>query len=222
MLSGAGARREIAHFWGEAIRFAKDRRGVAAIEFAFLAPVLLGMYFVTMEISQAIETNKKVSRVASMVADLVTQRNSLEPAEIQAIMNIGSSTLQPYNRSEPKITVAELKIAALTEKQIAAKKEPTVTVVWSRKLDAGTFAPGVGNGIAAGTNADIPGTLKVASTSDTYLIWVQTELSYRPMITWAASGKESAGLSAAFDSIAMREAYYLKARMSQRVDCPKC
>ncbi len=40
--------------------------------------------------------------------------------------------------------------------------------------------------------------------------------------TPAASGKESAGLSAAFDSIAMREAYYLKARMSQRVDCPKC
>ncbi|MFC3208680.1 TadE/TadG family type IV pilus assembly protein [Aquamicrobium soli] len=222
MLSGAGARRKIAHFWGRTIRFARDRRGVAAIEFAFLAPVLLGMYFVTMEISQAIETNKKVSRVASMVADLVTQRNSIAPAEIQAIMNIGSSTLQPYNRSVPKITVAELKIGALTAQQVTNGDKPPVTVVWSRKLDANGFGAGVGDGVAVGTNAALPGSLRIPNTSDAYLIRVQTELSYRPMITWAASGKEAAGLSAAFDSIAMSETYYLKARMSQRVDCPAC
>ena len=51
-----------------------DRRGVAAVEFALIAPLLLSMYFVTMEVSQGIEANKKVGRVGSIVADLVTQQ----------------------------------------------------------------------------------------------------------------------------------------------------
>ena len=60
------------------------------------------MYFVTMEVSQAIETNKKVSRVASMVADLVTQQQTTSMAELEAIMQIGQSLLTPYYRSKPR------------------------------------------------------------------------------------------------------------------------
>ena len=52
--------------------FAGNRRGVAAIEFALIAPLLLVMYFVTMEIAPAIDSNKKVGRAASMIADVVT------------------------------------------------------------------------------------------------------------------------------------------------------
>ncbi len=185
----------------------KDRRGVAAIEFAFLAPVLLAMYFVTMEISQGIETNKKLSRVASMVADLVTQRSSLTESDIRAIMNIGVSTLQPYNRSSPSITVTAI--------QISNDATPTVTVVWSRKIVGGTF--GIGTG--AGTATTVPTSLEIQGS---YLIRVQAELSYQPVITWAASDKQTLGLSAAFDNIPMSETYYLKARMSQKVDCTDC
>ncbi|TIV71910.1 MAG: pilus assembly protein, partial [Mesorhizobium sp.] len=68
----------------------RDRRGVAAIEFAFIVPVLLIMYFITMEASQAIETSKKVSRIGSMVADLVTQQQTVVKANLDAIMKIGT------------------------------------------------------------------------------------------------------------------------------------
>ncbi|MBE0692234.1 MAG: pilus assembly protein, partial [Aquamicrobium sp.] len=64
-----------------------DRRGVAAIEFAFIAPLLLMLYFVTMEVAQGIETNKKVSRVGSMVADLVTQQSrEISTSDLDPIM----------------------------------------------------------------------------------------------------------------------------------------
>ena len=66
--TGTGAKSRIARLLG-------DRRGAAAIEFAFIAPLLLSMYLVTMEVSQAIEVNKKIARVGSMVADLVTQQD---------------------------------------------------------------------------------------------------------------------------------------------------
>ena len=73
----AGAHQGISGVWARAMRFCSDRRGVAAIEFAFIVPVLLIMYFVTMEASQAIETSKKVSRIGSMVADLITQQQTI-------------------------------------------------------------------------------------------------------------------------------------------------
>jgi Flp pilus assembly protein TadG len=207
MLFGAGVRRKVANFCSGAVRLCKDRRGVAAIEFAFIAPVLLAMYFVTMEISQGIETNKKVSRIGSMVADLVTQRSSLSQDDMKAIMNIGASTLQPYNRSTPKITISQIKVSNDTN--------PQVTIEWSRKTDGGIF----GIGTPAGTATTIPDSLKIPGT---FLIKVESALDYRPVITWAADSKQPLGLSAAFDSIAMSETYYLRARMSPSVVCTDC
>ncbi|TIN81988.1 MAG: pilus assembly protein, partial [Mesorhizobium sp.] len=81
--------------WRKASRFWSDRRGIAAVEFALIMPILLIMYFLTMEASQAIETSKKVSRIGSMVADLVTQQTNVAKADVDAIMQIGSVTLQP-------------------------------------------------------------------------------------------------------------------------------
>ena len=92
-----------------------DRRGVAAIEFALVAPLLLCMYFVTMEVSQAIETNKKVSRVGSMVADLVTQQSTTSMSELEAIMQIGQALLTPYYRSKPDDHVTAIEITDETD-----------------------------------------------------------------------------------------------------------
>lgn len=207
MLFGAGARGKIADIFSATVRFCKDRRGVAAIEFAFLAPVLLAMYFVTMEISQGIETNKKVSRVASMVADLVTQQSSVTETDLKAIMDIGTSTLQPYNRSTPTITISSI--------VISSDATPTVKIDWSRKITAGVFSTDV----TKGTVTTVPPTLKIAGTT---LIRVKAELSYQPVITWAAGSKQPLGLSAAFDSIPMSETYYLRSRVSNQVICTTC
>ena len=76
----AGAHHRTMEVWRKASRFWSDRRGIAAVEFALIMPILLIMYFLTMEASQAIETSKKVSRIGSMVADLVTQQTSVVKA----------------------------------------------------------------------------------------------------------------------------------------------
>ena len=96
------------------------------------------MYFVTMEVSQAIETNKKVSRIASMVADLVTQQQTTTKAELDAIMTIGESLLQPYNRSKPTIIITAIEITDETT--------PKVKVFWSRKLVNGTASADLAEG----------------------------------------------------------------------------
>lgn len=184
-----------------------DRRGVAAIEFAFIAPVLLALYFLTMEVGQAIETNKKVGRIGSMVADLVTQQQSMPRSELEAIMQIGGAIIQPYNRTRPDIDVTAI--------EITDEQNPKVKVVWSRKMENGAFAQGA----KPGDPATVPEKLKIPGT---FLIRVSGKLDYRPVITWAADNKAAMGLTAAFDKIPMKETYYLRPRMSPRIDCTGC
>jgi Flp pilus assembly protein TadG len=188
-------------------RMVDDRRGVAAIEFAFIAPVLLALYFVTMEVGQAIETNKKVGRIGSMVADLITQQQSMPRSELEAIMRIGGAIIQPYNRTQPNIVVTAI--------QVTNDETPDVEVVWSRKMVDGSFS----RDAQPGSTTTIPDRLIIPGT---FLIRVEGGLDYQPVITWAADGKAAMGLTSAFDNIEMSETYYLRPRMSPTIDCMGC
>lgn len=190
-----------------AVRFCAARNGAAAVEFALIAPILLALYFVTMEVSQGIETNKKVGRVSSMVADLITQEQSHKRAEIDAILSIGEAVLQPYNRTRGDIVVTAIKISD--------ESTPRATVAWSRKLADGKY----GVDQAAGTVVTVPPSLNIR---DSFLIQVSSQLNYRPVITWTAEQKTAIGLAAAFDSINMSETYYLRPRMSAEIPCDGC
>jgi Flp pilus assembly protein TadG len=185
-----------------------DRTGVAALEFALIVPLLLALYFVTMEVAQAIAVDKKVARVGSMVADLVTQMPEISKAELNAIMQIGEATLQPYNRSKPTIKVTAIEVTDETT--------PKVKVFWSRKLVDG--APSVDLAKDEIIN-DLPPALKIKGT---FLVRVKSSLGYEPIITWAASGKATLGLTAAFDIISMKETYYLRPRRSTTIPCADC
>jgi Flp pilus assembly protein TadG len=185
----------------------RDKRGVAALEFALIVPLLLSMYFVTMEVAQGIETNKKVGRVGSMVADLVTQQQETRKADLDAILSIGEATLQPYNRSKPTIIITAIKVTDETT--------PKVNVVWSRKLNNGNFSIDA----VAGTATSVPPALKIKGS---FLIRVESKLAYAPVITWASESKAPLGLTAAFDGISMSESYYLRPRMSPEVKCDDC
>jgi Flp pilus assembly protein TadG len=184
-----------------------DRRGAAALEFALIAPILLSLYLVTVEVSQGIESNKKISRVGSMVADLVTQQQTMSTLELDGIMAIGEAIVQPYNRTRPKITVTAIRISD--------DNVPQVRVAWSRKLENGIAS----RPVAPNSITTVPERLRIRNT---FLIRVTSELDYRPIITWTAEQKASIGLAAAFDRIEMAETYYLRPRMSTEIPCGNC
>ncbi|AZO05311.1 pilus assembly protein [Mesorhizobium sp. M2A.F.Ca.ET.037.01.1.1] len=205
----AGAHWGISAIVARASRFGRDRRGVAAIEFALIVPVLLIMYFITMEASQAIETSKKVSRIGSMVADLVTQQTAVVKANLDAIMKIGSTTLLPYNRSDPKIIITAI--------QMSDQASPTVKVVWSRKLVGSTYSADA----KPGDTTTVPSTLKIRNT---FLIRVESDLGYTPVIAWSATDEKakSFGLLSTFSNINMSETYYLRPRRVPMIPCSDC
>jgi Flp pilus assembly protein TadG len=188
-------------------RLLADRKGVAAIEFAFIAPLLLAMYFVTMEIAPAIDANKKVGRAASMIADLVTQQSTITKSEADAIMAIGEATLNPYTRTKLNVTITAI--------NITDEATPKVLVAWSRKMVNGVFsADAVKDSVTT-----VPTALKIRNS---FLVRVEASLDYRPIITWTADQKAATGLLAAFDDIQMKESYYLRPRMSNSIACSDC
>ncbi|RUX09352.1 pilus assembly protein [Mesorhizobium sp. M8A.F.Ca.ET.059.01.1.1] len=204
----AGAHLGIAGLWGKSARFWSNRRGVAAVEFALIAPVLLIMYFMTMEASQAIETSKKVSRIGSMVADLVTQQPTIVKADLDAIMKIGSVTLQPYNRSVPDITITAI--------QVTTDPAPKVLVVWSRKVTSGAYSVGA----AAGSTTTVPTALRVAGT---FLVRVDSTLGYKPIVGWTTDTQQKLGfIETLAKGMTMSETYYLRPRRSVTIPCSDC
>jgi Flp pilus assembly protein TadG len=191
--------------WRKMVGLGADGRGTAAVEFALVAPLLLAMYFMTMELSQGIEANKKVARVGSMVADLITQNPTTNTTELQAVMKISESILQPYQRSKPEIIVTGI--------EVTPEPDSEVLIRWSRKMDAAT-PPYVKDTVAA-----IPDALMIPGT---FLVRVESKLNYKPVITWSAEAKPALGLAAAFDGLDMSETYYLRPRMSPKVTCDNC
>jgi Flp pilus assembly protein TadG len=205
MLSCGGTRGLIPALSAATVAFRRNCKGIAAIEFALIAPLLLAMYFVTMEVSQAIETSKKVGRVGNMVADLVTQQKQVDTNTLDDIMKIASTTLMPYNRSRPTVTVTAIDISGTQ-----------ATVAWSRKLVNGATSAGA----AQNSTVTVPASYNVPGN---FLIRVDVQLGYRPVITWTAGGKQTLGLTAAFDSINMSETYYYYPRfVQQKIECSNC
>ncbi|WEX09395.1 TadE/TadG family type IV pilus assembly protein [Chelativorans sp. AA-79] len=187
--------------------FKAETRGVAAIEFALVVPLMLALFFLSLEFSQALETDRKVSRLASQVADLVTQQREMTKEELRGLMTIGQATLQPYRRSDPKITVTAI--------QITDEDQPKPKVVWSRALVDGVLV----NAETPGELTEVPQSLLVRGS---FLVRANAELDYRPVILWAAGAKEGMGLTAAFDEIAMGERYYLRPRQTPTIPCSDC
>ena len=205
------AQRKMAEFLGRArrqlARLAGNQSGAAAIEFAFIAPVLLGVYFMTMEVSQGLEANKKTSRIGIIVGDLITQQQTIDKASIDSIMRIGEAVVQPYNRSEPSIYVTAIEVTNETT--------PKVKVVWSRKLVNGAAS----SYLVAGSTTTVPAKLKIPGT---FLVRTESKLNYKPVLTWSASDKKTIGIASSFDNIQMDEIYHLRPRMSQTIPCGDC
>ncbi len=88
--------------------FGRNRDGIAAIEFAMIAPVMIVLYFGATELSDAYIVNTRVTRVASTAADLVAQDDSITDNEMANIFNALEQIMFPYDSSETEIVISSL------------------------------------------------------------------------------------------------------------------
>lgn len=64
-----------------ASRFLKSRDGIAALEFAFIAPVMIFLFFAVVEGSNAFSVSRRVSLAVNTLADLTSQESQITAAQ---------------------------------------------------------------------------------------------------------------------------------------------
>jgi Flp pilus assembly protein TadG len=116
-------------------RFRRAEAGLAAIEFAFVAPVMLLSLLGAIEVSNAMLSDRKATQVASTLADLVSQDTNVTNAEMSAIFSAGQAVLFPVTSSDVGMRVSS----------IVADGQGRTTVAWSSSR--GMAARGTGSSI---------------------------------------------------------------------------
>jgi Flp pilus assembly protein TadG len=148
--------------------FVRAHGGVAAVEFAMIAPVMLLLLLGTFEVSQGIAAKRKVVLTASTVANIVTQYSSISASQqMPDILSAADTVLTPFASSNAVVTVSSINIDA----------QGKATIGWSKALN--------GSARAVGQAVTVPAALAVANTS---LIFGETTYSYTPVVDFMKFG----------------------------------
>ena len=146
-------------------RYARDQRGVSAVEFALLAPLMIGLYLGCAEISDGVAADRKVSLIAATLANLSSQVSTITTSEMTNILDASTAIVAPYTASKLKMSVTCLNIGANGQ----------ATVKWSVTRN-GTVKSGV---------MAIPAALAVPNSQ---LVYAEASYAYTPTVGYTITG----------------------------------
>ncbi|MGV3552348.1 TadE/TadG family type IV pilus assembly protein [Rhizobium sp.] len=90
--------------------FGRDERGVSAIEFVLIFPILVGMMAGTVDIGQALTVSRKMNQIVATLGDMTSQQQAWTTTEIDAIITGTSTIIEPFGKSDLKIDLAILDV----------------------------------------------------------------------------------------------------------------
>lgn len=153
------------------VRFIKDKRGVAAVEFAFIVPLMLVLLFGMIDVASGVAIDRKVTLTARTLSDLVSQGTKVTATDISNFFKMGSAIMTPYAVTPATMTQ---KVSAVS---IDASKK--AKVVWSYSGAVSGNSVTVTTGYAKDTViTTIPPNLLVANTQ---LIWSEVTYTFTPI-----------------------------------------
>jgi Flp pilus assembly pilin Flp len=76
--------------------FRRNRDGVAAIEFAFIAPVMILIFLATFEIGRAYSIYRRVANTTDTIGDLVARELSVSDANVNGILALVPAAMEPH------------------------------------------------------------------------------------------------------------------------------
>ncbi len=100
------------------VRFLSDRKGMAAVEFAYIVPLLMLMIFGTFELSRALLMHKRFQRTTAMVGDLIAREEQLgtnsagAKSALDGIMRSAEHVMEPYSTAPLRMGIMQLRAAS--------------------------------------------------------------------------------------------------------------
>lgn len=140
---------------------AQNESGVAAVEFALIAPILITLFLGAFEFSQAITVDRKLTALASSTADLVAQTEDIDDTEMQNIFQASTVILTPFGTGSLTVIVSGITIDGSGD----------ATVTWSDTYQ-GTARP-------TGSSVSLPPALIV---NNTCLVMSETTYNFKSVV----------------------------------------
>lgn len=180
-------------------RLRRDKRGVSAIEFALVFPVLLLIYFGIVGVTQILSVDRKVTSIASSTADLVSQETILNNTIIQDIYTASISLIAPFSTNSISIVVTS----------IEADENNVTTVAWSDAYNGTAKSPG--------SSITVPNGITQANTT---VIFTEVSYSYTSIISqFLSSLFPSNGFSQSLSgTIMLTDKFYARPRNTTAVE----
>jgi Flp pilus assembly protein TadG len=149
-------------------RLRADSRGVAAIEFALVIPVVIVVYLVGFEVTEAATVYRKLTDTTVQLANVSAQYTTMTSTDATTVMTASSQIMAPYPTTNLTIVLTEVTNTAGGVGQ----------VTWSQAYGGGTA-------LTTGTTIATPTGFQTAGAS--YML-VQTTYAYQPSIGAAFIG----------------------------------
>jgi Flp pilus assembly protein TadG len=173
--------------WRPFLRVARDRRGVSAVEFALILPLMLALYLGGNELGHALTIARKVTHVTSTLGDLITQSKNISNSDMTNILNAAASVMAPYATG----TGLKMKVTG-----IAIDNTGKAKVTWSDARNDTAYAVNT-------VITTLPAAVKVPNT---FIVTAEVHYAYTPVIGYVLTGT--------FD---LKDQFYLRPRLSDTV-----
>ena len=94
-------------------RAIRDVRGVAAVEFALILPLILVLYVGALDVTRAVLASRNVDVLSRTISDIVSQQsttNATPSSTVSLIFGAASAVMAPYSTTGLKLTVSAVDI----------------------------------------------------------------------------------------------------------------
>jgi len=133
-------------------KFLRDIRGVAAIEFAMLAPILLTALIGIAELSNYMMAARRVTAAAHTAADLISQETDITDSELSEIFKASRLVMAPFDDSSLSLGAASVRF----DDEGAASED------WNGNYNSGPISNALG--LAAGLESEGKSVIIVSAT----------------------------------------------------------
>lgn len=183
----------------------RDAKGLAAVEFAMILPVMLVMFMGTIEVTNLLTADRRAQSVASTLCDLVARDDSITNAEMTDIFAAGTAVMAGFPAGAPQMVVT-----SIIENGSGGAK-----VAWSRAKNATADSTG-------GTVSGLPAGILASGGS---VIRVRVVLGYSLTTVNGKNYKQTSNGKTimAYDQgtgLTANKTFYLRPRLVQQIPAP--
>jgi Flp pilus assembly protein TadG len=85
-----------------------NEKGVSAVEFALIAPILILIYFGCIELSLLMRADRRVTSTASGMGDLTARLVTADDSDMQELFDAAAVLMQPYDAKNARLRITSV------------------------------------------------------------------------------------------------------------------